>query len=311
MVDFCYACGKKAKEKRFFNSKKGVVKRLTYIFTLYSKIDVPIDKDIFLCRNHGNCHDSLLNLHEHVTSFKELCEETHYKSRPYTAVPLPFDIQTNIINDTSISTDTVSCETPQTNRHKLSSTRTGQSDHSYGVKNQKPATKKPKVDKTCRQLFPPLCDHDHTYYEGSVKETSVFNYPDLVKQYFESSKEEEICVKTREQVASMNNRTNGFVSSLMNKYIKDMEGFNWEKIVEEFSSMLPLLFKVAASAMMPRCQEPQKMVDLFPRLGMIYAIIMQSRHLGLSLVQVIVSMVLMENTCICDQKMKYCRKEDR
>ena len=101
----------------------------------------------------------------------------------------------------------------------------------------------------------------------------------------------------------MNNRTNGFVSSLMNKYIKDMEGFNWEKIVEEFSSMLPLLFKVAASAMMPRCQEPQKMVDLFPRLGVIYAIIMQGRHPGLSLVQRMVSMLLMDN--ICDQKVKY------
>ena len=78
---------------------------------------------------------------------------------------------------------------------------------------------------------------------------------------------------------------------------------NGKKAVKEFSDMLPLVFKLITSAMMPKFQEPQKMVDLFPRLGMIYAIIMQGRHPGLSLIQRMVSMLLMDN--ICDQKVKY------
>ena len=315
MFDYCYACGVKPKEKRYFNSKKGLQKDLATIFNLYSKIDITTEHEfdnVYLCRN---CHDRLINLHENATAFRKLCEQTQYKSRPFTAVPLiDNDITTcTYISDSPIENGTsnnvrsfiVSPETPDNSSNISSkpSCSTDFADHNYSVKKQKPISKKLKIDKSCnRQLFPPLCEHDHTYYTGSIKEKDVFSYPDIVKNFFDTVQDDENCLRLRETVSSMNNRSKGFVSCLMNKKVKDMEHFNWEKIVNEFQNMLPQLFKLITSAMMPRNQEPRKMIDLFPRLGMVYAIIMQGRHPGLSLVQRIVSMLLMDN--ICDQKVK-------
>lgn len=115
-----------------------------------------------------------------------------------------------------------------------------------------------------------------------------------------SNKRDKICDTVKSTVKTMNNRKRGFVSVLMNKGLSNMETFEWLDNVSEVQNKIPVLFKIITSAIMPSTENPNDMIDLFPRLGMIYAILMQGKHSGLSLVQRIISMLLMDN--ICDQK---------
>lgn len=59
-------------------------------------------------------------------------------------------------------------------------------EHNYSHKERVGLNKKQKPDTTNRQLFPPQSEHDHTYYTGAFTEYDIFNYPDVVKNYFEN-----------------------------------------------------------------------------------------------------------------------------
>ena len=96
----------------------------------------------------------------------------------------------------------------------------------------------------------------------------------------------------------MANIKHGIVSILMEKELKNLENFEWHLLAQEFRGKFAHLFDLLVSIMMPK-ESSKEMEKLLPRIGMMYSILMQTRHPSLSLVQRLVSVLLMDN--ICDQ----------
>lgn len=88
----------------------------------------------------------------------------------------------------------------------------------------------------------------------------------------------------------------------MEKKFENLKDINWYSIVEELLTFFPELFVCLLSILL----EPHEMSSythiqrVVPRLGMVYAIIMQGRNKELSFVQRMMSLLLFDN--ICDQK---------
>ncbi|CAG2233112.1 unnamed protein product [Mytilus edulis] len=100
--------------------------------------------------------------------------------------------------------------------------------------------------------------------------------------------------ESSDTLKSMNNHKHGFISQLMKKSYSDMSAFSWDNICEEFKDKLPVLSKMIELTL----NIHQKKVA--PRIGMVYAILAQTHHQKLSLVQRMTSLCLLDN--IADQK---------
>ncbi len=59
--------------------------------------------------------------------------------------------------------------------------------------------------------------------------------------------------------------------------------FDWQKLISEMSSHCPLLFQVAQTVI--GCTPKENIEKIAPRLGLCYAVMMQTRKRELSLVQ--------------------------
>ena len=92
------------------------------------------------------------------------------------------------------------------------------------------------------------------------------------------------------------------VSILMKKNYSDIINFDWYGVVEEFLKTFPELFYLVLSAMItPYDAKLYSNVENFiPKLGIIYGILMNSKFSELSLIQRLISLLLVDN--ICDQK---------
>ena len=74
----------------------------------------------------------------------------------------------------------------------------------------------------------------------------------------------------------------GEPSELRKNKFCDMAGFEWQKLSSEMSARCPFLFDVFLTVM----DKSKKEIDeILPRLGLCYAILMQTRNSHLSLVQ--------------------------
>ena len=49
--------------------------------------------------------------------------------------------------------------------------------------------KKRRYKNVCKELFPPISEHDHNYHTGSIKDNSVFSCPKVVKSHFATQKD--------------------------------------------------------------------------------------------------------------------------
>ncbi|CAC5360273.1 unnamed protein product [Mytilus coruscus] len=85
--------------------------------------------------------------------------------------------------------------------------------------------------------------------------------------------------------ASMGHTKKGFVSVLMQKDLKKMEKFNWNEIVNEFLHKFPTVFKLIIGIMLPESENYKQLISCLPRIGLLYSLILQARHPGLSLIQ--------------------------
>jgi len=104
---------------------------------------------------------------------------------------------------------------------------------------------------------------------------------------------------------SMGNRKHGYVSKLMMKGYSELVDFDWMEVVDEAFAKFPQLMQLALGL----CLKEQNLDSLdtlrhvVPKLGMVYAILMQEANQELSRVQRLLSLVLYDN--ICDQKVGY------
>lgn len=103
--------------------------------------------------------------------------------------------------------------------------------------------------------------------------------------------------ESRQTAQHMNRRKHFYVSQLMEKKIENLKDINWYSIVEELLTFFPELFVCLLSILL----EPHKMSSythiqrVVPRLGMVYAILIQGRNKELSLVQRMMSLLLFDN----------------
>ncbi|CAC5417451.1 unnamed protein product [Mytilus coruscus] len=352
-MELCVACGKTSKEKRLFNTKAGNEKNLSFIFKCYTDIDI---SQGYLCLI---CHRKLLSIHKSVSSFKELCQNTHNQLHPHVSSSLPFfdlsnfEIQAVLAPDfrshhiIPSASDTTSKTTSTTSDHDtIKKRQQPQAEHGYcqekhyNSKRQKSSSTKPHSSS-----IPSISDHDHSYYSGAITDKSCFNIPTSIISYFnETHVTDQLSLSTSEvtalinhlstgnlavfvekllgipniyqlivvnlvkhekaTAASMGHTKKGFVSVLMQKDLEKMEKLNWNEIVNEFLHKFPTVFKLIIGIMLPESENYKQLISCLPRIGLLYSLILQARHPGLSLIQRTVSMLLMDN--ICDQKVYDC-----
>ena len=108
--------------------------------------------------------------------------------------------------------------------------------------------------------------------------------------------------RTQQTVKYMGNRKHGFVSYLFHKDYEDLATFDWITVLNEAFTKLPDLMQIALAVCLQ--QDSLDSVDaverVIPKLGLLYAVLVQSAKPELSKVQRILSLVLHDN--ICDQK---------
>lgn len=100
---------------------------------------------------------------------------------------------------------------------------------------------------------------------NAIKQQFIDKLLDEIKQQCK-----ELCARSSPSVL----RKNGFPG---------MTEFDWQKLVSEMSTNCPLLLDVMLAAMNHAPTKP--IDDIAPRIGMCYAILMQTRNHELSLVQ--------------------------
>ena len=90
------------------------------------------------------------------------------------------------------------------------------------------------------------------------------------------------------------------------KTLDFLSSFKWEEICQEAFSLFPLLVSMMVSIMLPKEKwgRREAVHDILPRLGMVYAILIQTRVPQLSLVQRVITSLLMDS--ICETKVKIC-----
>jgi hypothetical protein len=90
---------------------------------------------------------------------------------------------------------------------------------------------------------------------------------------------------------------------------EQLEKFNWDAIVNEFSTWFPLLHKLVLGLMLsPEDRDnPAEVKKVLPKLGMVYAICIQNRIHNLSLVQRMIATILTEG--LCDVKVSFIYRQ--
>ena len=83
------------------------------------------------------------------------------------------------------------------------------------------------------------------------------------------------------------------------KTLDFLSSFKWEEICEEAFTLFPLLVCMMVSIMLPKEKwgSREAVHDILPRLGMVYAILIQTRMPQLSLVQRVITSLLMDSIC--------------
>ncbi len=89
----------------------------------------------------------------------------------------------------------------------------------------------------------------------------------------------DLCAKSRPSILRRNN-------------FQGMTNINWNDLVKEMSSHCPLLFHVLRTVM--GCTTDEGTVKVAPRLGLCYAVMLQTRNHELSLVQRLNTILLAE-----------------
>jgi hypothetical protein len=106
-----------------------------------------------------------------------------------------------------------------------------------------------------------------------------------------------------EEKELLKNRKNGNISYLMKKDYGDLKTFDWSDLVTEAHTEFPLLLRVLLAFALPGLNpqnQIQRLKAAIPRVGVVYAILCQTRNPRLSRVQQMVNMLLYDS--ICDQK---------
>jgi hypothetical protein len=75
---------------------------------------------------------------------------------------------------------------------------------------------------------------------------------------------------------------------------KCLLNFTWVKIVTEFKNEFPFLFHLLMGLMASDLTNVNSVKKVFPRLGLVYAVLMQSNASDMSLLQRIISLVLLD-----------------
>lgn len=146
--------------------------------------------------------------------------------------------------------------------------------------------------KTCPKAKPVLSQSENSGgYVSHIADVLLKN------QHFVDYSIQHHAKESSDTLKSMNNHKHGFISQLMKKSYSDMSAFSWDNICEEFKDKLPVLSKIIELTL----NIHQKKV--VPRIGMVYAILAQTHHQKLSLVQRMTSLCLLDN--IADQKVNY------
>ena len=115
---------------------------------------------------------------------------------------------------------------------------------------------------------------------------------------------EDLCSNVNQQVLKMRNRKHGLVSCLMTKGFDELRSFNWDLVVDEMVNLFPKFTQVCLNVLLPLEDRtnPIKLKSVKPRLGMVYSILLQGRVRELSLVQRLISLILLDH--IRDEKVK-------
>lgn len=186
-------------------------------------------------------------------------------------------------------------------------------DHDY-ISSCKPPTK-------FNGMYEVLCDFIKSYNqegisvsdEDSLKLASVifhtknvsmisdviYSVPELRKKLTEKHSKQ-----INADIISMNKRKFDR-TVLMEKQPKELQNFNWFKVIDEFKTRFPDLFYVILTMILKPEETPcyTKLESAVPRVGMVYSILMQGRHKELSATQRVISMLLFDN--ISDQKVLF------
>lgn len=108
----------------------------------------------------------------------------------------------------------------------------------------------------------------------------------------------------RSSVASMSALKHGPGISLLSKFdYEDLTQFSWSDVLDEMARKQTTLAQVLCAVCMPvdsqstTSYSETTFIECSPRIGMIYSMIMQSRHHYLSRVQRIIAHCLQESTC--------------
>ena len=103
-------------------------------------------------------------------------------------------------------------------------------------------------------------------------------------------------------IDQLGHRKHHFVSELMKKEPSDLKHFNWASLVNEMMCLFPSIFQIIIGVLLrpSEARSYQKVQKVMPKIGMMYGVLLQGRNPELSIVQRMMSMILMDN--ICDQK---------
>ncbi|XP_070532786.1 uncharacterized protein [Ptychodera flava] len=108
--------------------------------------------------------------------------------------------------------------------------------------------------------------------------------------------------KIDDTARNMGNRKHGFVSYLMKKDFNSLKSFSWTEVIGEAIERFPEIIQLVVACALPMEKRSlmEKLKDFMPRLGLMYAILMQTRIHDLSKVQRVMSMLLQDH--LTDQK---------
>ncbi|CAC5416074.1 unnamed protein product [Mytilus coruscus] len=210
-MELCVACGKTSKEKR------------------YTDTDIDISQG-YLCLI---CHRKLLSIHKSVSSFKELCQNTHNQLHSHVSSSLPFfdlshfEIQAVLAPDfrshhiipsaSDCESDTTSKTTSTTSDHDTIKKRQPQAEHGYCQEKHYNS----KSTKPHSSSIPSISDHDHSYYSGAITDKSFFNIPTSIISYFnETHVTDQLSLSPSEVTALINHLSTGNLAVFVEKKTK-------------------------------------------------------------------------------------------
>ena len=254
--------------------------------------------DGYLCRK---CNRQINTLHSHTLSFRLLCQK--YNGPPQDTQKV---IKSKPLQPICQNRQDQPPESPPAKKVKA---RTTQDEHNYFHHVPKPSIKKTtKVLPTTNRHVSAqnLSSREYQKIRASLETRNV----DLLAESLLESKilheatVKKLAAETSDAAARLGRRKCP-KSSLMDKNYLSMKEFSWKRIVDDHAKMFPTLTEMllAISLGTHHMQNQDKVNAMTPKIGLIMAILLQSRHHDLSLVQRTISTILYNN--LCDQKVSW------